>query len=324
MKIDKAFATLIFYFFKISGFAPLSFKSVPKSNNNYDRQFTISKTSMIYNLFFVISMLSLSLSMDVDVKYYKIEPCWELIVYMGKQTYFILTSITILLLYVFKREKIVLLANKMKIQEDRTIVKNRIALTKIAKIFIPCQLFHCFIFLLWQFRKKFSQIYLLRECFSYHVNCVLLMQYSMVLILLKQYFVNVNREISLIFTKKSSSNDEIRSIFQSIVINKKLSKLRNRHLLLRELSSEISNFYSLPMLFNSINVIMIIIVNVFYSLEVLIQKKYDSDNADVVFCLLYAGLYTILFIILTKNVSATINEVNYVFYNNIFNTNISE
>ncbi|XP_014211420.1 uncharacterized protein LOC106641499 [Copidosoma floridanum] len=310
-------AKLALYLFKLSGVATVNCKIEATSDNKNIKhwKFTTSTYSIIYNTFLICTIVALSsiifhqeLKLNLKLDHFKVT-----VLYMTEHVRFALASIITLLIYSFNQKKIIkvlssandirYLANAMNEPNGEILsVKNATTL------FLIYALFCCLIFTTWPFRSAAQICYLVREFVCYSINCSLLIQYSIILLLLRQYFQFVNNSLSDMVEEARLKVTIARKGSNTMEAKKKLSDLRLLHSSLRQVSREVSSFYSLPMLLNSINIFFIVIFNIFYALEVSILTKYDSAVYDIIYSVLHVILYVILLIVLTTNVSNTMSE----------------
>ena len=316
----------VFYFFKVVGLATI--KIDLESNEKKfvrDLQFTHSRCGIVYNL--LLSCLIIVLNCFSIYFGYKVNfmsrGAFEITINIIETIFTIFTSIFILTVNCIQQEKIIDIANRMKILTCLSMSLNR-------KLCYKKTLFSCNIKRIWIINITTTLLVLLtssvinKEIRIYHIAiypCFLIIsltiiQYSIILKLLNELFKILNASFFYI-ASVSVSPEEIFSTQTSdknfndlLVIADALPDLQDAYLSLCKLSTDLSNFYSLISLFCISNIfVTLILFSYFIAIPMVNGIMSLALITGYIHSLFYVLHFITLLVILTKCVQAVTLEV---------------
>lgn len=286
----------IFYWFKILGMATVSYDCT-WSREKIVRTlvFKSSHTSIIYNIllifflisinFFFISKLEEDESNDDRIKFVV-----AVILYM-----FAIGPSIISIIFVFQHAKMASIANKINKLRELTIEQN-IMKKNLFSIFFPNFIISISGTFLLQPRDNTDPIVVtgLNIFFIYFV----LIQYTLILRIIKNFYVFVNDTLHEVSFKKYAWT------FESLDLNGKIDKLIHLNSSLYEISLDVSSFYSAPMLWIILNIFIILVINIYvFVTQTLDTKIFDAATAFEI----YLNILSLTTLVI--NVTNTITEV---------------
>lgn len=307
---------LNFLFFKMLGIATVKFKlSWIDRNKKWRWTFTCSKFDNLYNIFLIILMIIMN---TVGIRYMiKTD-------YLGrfKQDKFTIASfdtliafsvIFILTIYCIRQKKILSILNKISIlrelsmenMENSIYYKNS-SFSKISVLSLGHVLITFLILIMLDKKEIHLAVYAISFNFCIFIIDIVLIQYSIILKLIKHFYQIINENL-LYLTKGCVWPLDIQIIYVS-KLGMKLDHLMQLHHLVTELSQEISEFYSLPMLLCTFNIFIDLLVCSYTVIKELIFSN-SMLIANNVLNITHIYFNIISFSTLTINVTETIQEV---------------
>lgn len=291
---------LLCYYFKLFGNGPIGFKFV-KNSKDSRLVFHYSKIGVLHN---VIS--SAVLSIVVFLYYYD---GFELI--LGFLNYeLIITafgSVLILLIFSYKSRDLISITDQINMITSQKLIGETIVINNAFIIIFTLAIDILINYYRWNyfsthlsFSKNFVRILVKFWCKSV-INSVLL-QFSVLLHLIKKYIESINNNIVDVL---KHNNRLLHTRYINILsIRLKFHKLMESHGILCDLSQEISNYYSLQLLFCIAIIFTCATKNLYIFLKHLILlNEFNRPGFFQNFILIFS-----LFL-LTTRVTAVLNEV---------------
>lgn len=315
-----------FYLFKIFGIATISLKII-----KLDRLqalyllFNTSKIGFVINLILIFIIISSNLDSisnifredDLDGKL--------LVKVITTIPYFsyLLCVIFILLKYSVQQKQITILTNKInqvKMMTQKMSQSSTVTTAYSYTVQVVCfGNFLLFLFYLLQVNSyetsmtmKFFIIGFGASLFIVHL---MILQYSLILEIMKNYFGFINESFSDIFKRYFSFHEDNNTYFNRV--KSKIDDLITLHDNLIEICEETSKFYSLPMLWSAFNIFYILIAILFQDILASIQSSIGLQFGILHCCLIYFSLSSL--IILTALASYTMIEVRHTCFINGYN-----
>lgn len=308
-KYDAMFAKFMFYFFKILGIFTVSYHWVwTRKTNSWNLLFKFSCIGIIYNgffIFFIVSMSIIYVYFDFGIKFFKHTKqesfIFFLMTYLSRFNF-----ILILLVFTFQPSKIVSIANK--INELVSLVPKAFDLNK--KLFI----IYIGNFIVVHFLQTVL-IYLtskkvILDQLKVFIIYALYIQYTWILKIIEGFykFINKNLQAWLLKHSKVFLDDEV--VYSEIP---KINELMFLHSFLYDLSQELSNFYSLPMILAIFNMFMYQLWSAFnFSKRLFIFDDLTYSSFLIISIFIYQGILSLVILVIT--VSNTVKEVNMMNY----------
>lgn len=301
-----------FYYFKIFCTATMTFEIVVAQKNLRNWHFKYSKIGLFYNIFYSIASIILhyfgiKFLYENDAQYKRIK--FDRIFDSIQDVLNLTTSIIISLTFCFYQNKIVtLLNNIMAIRKslsnnnnsanDKKVMKSIVQVFTVA-IFMWSALICTVIVYGFRYVPFFLDVYS-----SKIVVSTLLVQYTTALIVIEECYSTMNNRFASLSTMRlNKCQGKIR----------KIAQLRKVHLMLTKVTTELSSFYSRPMLFCVFNTFSELICASYFLIKpIFINNSFLPVNRAL-HCFLYGTLYMSTMIFLTKYATAVINEVVKIF-----------
>lgn len=306
----------IFYFFKLSGTATMSFKTTwIETKNMWQWTFKQSYCGIVYNVLLIIFIAALysSTSLFAYSINYNRKHQFEKVMCVIVDGWAVLTAIFILVSLCFQQKNAIKLAEKInKIREFSQSVDGRVSnkryyiMTLNLKILSKNILILLFLTCI-SIDKIIFSVYLCILSICVMIINASFMQYSTILELIRHFyeFINKNlRGISEIDTVKSINISCSRYIYLQV----KLDRLLHMYSLVTELSQDISAFYSQVMMMCSIYVFLSTVFNAYFFVKPVLEQNLVVHIDDFV-SLLYITFQGSSLIVLTIAVDSTIDEV---------------
>lgn len=313
IEISKTtFFKLLFCSFKVFGIATMSFcETFDKNNAQYRCWFAYSKIGMIYNLCLLAYVIVSNYFSIMYLYNYEVPNAskFDKILDESEDIWTLLTVIVIWLTFIIQQDKITLIINEIRqIRESTRILRarnNEIDVKEVALIFLVIGIIWC---------TKVSTISMYGYKYVLSVLCVnfcnfsmtsTMLQYSFILIILKQIFNFINDDFSEAFKDLISLRIENRDClkFSNFI------QIQRLYVRSTEISQEISNFYALPILMCIANIFYACISSSYYIAQPIVLRKSWLPFRYFIHLLSYGMLHLALLIILTRSVTATITEV---------------
>lgn len=310
-KVIVFFARFFFYFFKFIGLAPMSLKLTSGvGNKSGDWKFNYSKIDILYNVFFSIMFITLEFFGITYAFYdnYRGDYGPEVILFVICDTSIACSVVIILLKFCTLQNKVVVLTSKInrvhKILESEgvNISENLTKLSHIVVISFGNIIIFIIISVLPFDYGIPMVVYNIAYDFAIFINISLMLQYSMVLKMLKNLFLLVDESFNkisgrVVLSREFLSNRSIRLI-----------KLMESYDLLIDISHDVSKFYSLPMLlgiFNSFISVITLLLSITKRkiLENNHMNKFDVTNS----CNAYLNFISVLTLVI--NVTNAVEAV---------------
>lgn len=298
--IDTFCQKFVFYFFKAIGLATVSYSHVwSDTKKSWILVFKHSRIGIIYNIALIICLIPLDV-INVILIYKEdifLQNHQEILVFTLYGFLFSFGNVFTLIVFIFQHDKMTSIANKIyKLREltnENDLTKNKFfsilfvnSLISFIMVNLPSVLF-----------QKVILIYCMALSFNISVTFYLLIQYILVLELIKGFFKSINDTL----------NDES---FQTAELNLslRLEKLMFLYTCVCDVSQEISDFYSLPLIWALLNIFYILLwtaYNVIQSLFIF------NQSPDVYFFYNLNYIYLCIFLLpaFVVNVTETIKEV---------------
>ncbi|NP_001177460.1 gustatory receptor 43 [Nasonia vitripennis] len=309
------FTTCLFYYFKVLGIAPISLyiKSTKKSASQCV-VFTRSNRALVYDVVLILNLvtaniykilyLCLRVSSTKIITIEAVTNCLEDFVTC-------LSAVFILIIICFSREKLSAMVNaisgltecldgfgvenpkkhKLQLEIGMIILVN---ITTWILVFVTTAV------------AEFS--YLLYDTIMYSnviVVNALLIQYGVVLKLLRHNFKMLNENLLVISQEVPI---KIQSPVESNRRVERLSQLRKLHASMCKVSRDVSNYYSYPALACVVCVFYTLIYTCYYLTRPIVLYDQNLRGDMFVMSLVYGLLLVFSVVILTKSVTATIDE----------------
>lgn len=308
------FIKCIYYTFKILGVSTMSLDS--RHLGNKLSPFKPSRCGILYNIILmiiVIILASLCYTALTDTTYpgrINLDSFVDIV----QGAFTILTCEIILLTFSIQQGKTITIAENLLSVVKR--LSNTIdgekddklnVISKNLGMIFSINTFVWFLFVLTAPRGSLDIIlYDLVVVLCYFIIACMLIEYSVAVKLLKHFFEVINDTL-INFTEKRHKAPNANYIFQRV---QKLYHLRKLYSLLSDLSREISDFYSQPMLLCTVHIFMTLILTSYYCTKPLFTVIYGTVTFVSYFnCFLHALLNVTPLVILTKCISNTIAEV---------------
>lgn len=294
---------LIFYFFKFSGIAVLSYDRVWLSERNSWR--LLFKSSWIdksYNLLSILFLIPLNIYVlsVVHKNEYIQSTDAEVSIFLVVISVLEINNVLTLLVFTFQSEKMVLIANKLLKLKELT-AENYEENNNSGKTFFGT-IFGSILggVLLYLQNHKILLIYTLITQFNILITYFILIQYAFALKIVRTYYKFINDTLRDIFLKQTvwtlkNFEDHLRIDF-----------LTHLQTCLYDVSQDISDFYSLPMIWTILNIFVILFTFIyFFTIQLFALNKFQSR------ALLEIFLSSFILMTLVFNVTNTIKEVSW-------------
>lgn len=322
-----------FYFFKLFGIATFNF--VLEWNNQIKSiqwRFIGSKIDIFYNSFLVCSLFVMSLNgykMMFNTNYLGRLEQDKLIVSVF-DIIIAFSMLFILVIYCTWQQEIAKMANKFhnlqqllfkNDQRTRTAKTISLKLTTFLSFGI---IFLFFISFLWSLKFKIQVIlYILAFNIYLSVMNSVLVQYCLVLKLLKAFFENINNRLQYIL-KKLTVCCEL-EIQQNETLQFELEHNMKLYRLISDLSQKTSNFYSLPMFGCTLIIFIDLLISCYITIKLFIETK-TINISENLFDFIHIYLHVSSLSVFTIYVTNTINEVRFFaffFYYEFYNFSLN-
>lgn len=320
----------VLYFFKVAGIATLKFEIKLVKNNEHEEKYILlfkhSKIGIFYNILLISSMIFFTI-----FTLYR-----DIIISTNRQLkddidtgYMILISsncVFIWLKFTFQQGKTIALAYDIHRVRNLSIINKNVIDTQSNSLLKSMALiifvnFTLYLLFLATTTGDINDVFLFTFVYVslYISNFVLhslLIQYSFIVMLFKQLFEDINNGL-LDFSKQIDVNilriKRVRNIGNQMTINR-LEQMRNSYSSLSKVSKDLSDFYSLPMLFCVFcNFIALIRAGFNLALPLVNRTGVLSVNDYIRF--FYYIIHNVAsLVVLTKSVTATVDEVMIAFY----------
>lgn len=298
----------IFYYFKLCGVAPVNLKIQSIDDTKVNRwTFSNSWIGILYNLFLIVSIFlwNLLTGMLKPSNRCGFDNCrFEVTIYTAVNLYSIVNTACITLTFCFKRKETLILFNK--INDVRETIKNNDN-TKL-----NCNaLVYKIVTLLIVSVTPWIALFVSTFCYEFAIMLIplslcLLIQNTLML----QYCVNLNIIEDLFLVLNRNLSDSLKNSSESTRVNDgKLAKLWEWHSLLSKLSCDLSRFYSLPMLFNTMSEFFMTTTSIYYIVKPIVYQGTILTTLDYFNSIAYVLSCLCLMILLTTSVASVIDEV---------------
>lgn len=303
---DVFFFKFIFYFFKIFGTLPISYDYEWKSENESRiLLFKISKVGVGYNIVLIFFLLFSNIFQLYFIYYlnyfFYTEKIESLVI--GTMSYLrVFFIVVILSVFVFQHSKMVLIAkkiNELRIMATQQLsIKIKVVSISIGNLAIAFTLKIILIYYI----LKTVPIETLIELIVY----VLFIQYIFVLKIIQSFYKHINDTLQKLFLKQSGS------AFENLSLALKINKLMSIYSSSCDLSQELSNFYSLPMMFATLNTYIHLLRSSYSFIKRVFISTIPNDSFILKNSISFINLYITILLIteLVINVTHTITEVN--------------
>lgn len=298
---DKFFLKFLFYFFKIFGILTISYDFVWK-NDTKSRSlvFKFSRIGIVYNIILTTFLIVLDgynffvLKPKVN---YMVETKQEILLNDIGALLRVLGTVFILIIFSFKHSKMVSIANKINLVRslsEKPVITEKKLFGFYVGNFIAVFLI---LFTINYYIYKVVTIHLIRI----FIVSSLLVQYTFVLKMIKDFYKFINDSLQELLLKRSCWN------LDDIKLGLKIDKLMYMYSCLCNLSQELSDFYSLPMIFATFHLYLYLLSRSYYYIKSAFISGSYLKNWKIFFDVY---LVTLSLTILVVNVTNTIKEVN--------------
>lgn len=304
--IDKLVFNFSFYYFKIFGSGPISFKSTNGSrNNNVQWIFNHSKDGILYNIIILTMLLSVRCILLYQSHSTGMNKWLNNVIFFS---YFCI--VLVLLKFFIERRKFDSIMDKLNFihQYDKKLVKKAV----MKNVFTTMILLTIDLLALSYYHTKYSSIFVtigvfLSILWVHQILFSVFIQFSFFLDLIENCMKSINNEMINMLKCNNNILYNIQSSTNSRVIVK-LHQCVNMYSFLCDLSQELSSYYSFPLLMCVTVIFTRLLTFSYVFLQALIIKNSFQQrfliSVSIVICLLF---------LITKRVTAIQNEV-YIFF----------
>lgn len=310
----------LFYYFKTCGLAPLNFNlQAINSAKVYRWTFSCSWKNTVCNLILVVCISIWSYSTMSDIYYTKKRLGFDDSVYAIVDTYGIVSTICIILIFNLQQTRLSSLFNKINnTREIIKIVEN--SNTQHKTLFNKIMILMCINVLAWLFLLSTILMYDIEIMLSFlaptictYVRNAFILQYCISLKIIEDLFNVLNENLSDLSKYFCSSLEDPSN--NTIVIDSELSRLWEWYSLLSKLTQDVADFYSLPMLFIIICEFLMSIVITYYLSKPIIFGYSELDNLDYANSFAFFFIHVYPVILLATSASGAISKVRNFEYN---------
>lgn len=301
-KFEIFCAKFLFYFFKVFGSATISYYHVWISEKkSWILVFKKSLIGISYNIVLIVFSIPANIISVIVFSKHKIfaQSPQEILLFTFYGILFGFGNVFTLIVFVFQQAKMASIANKIyKLRELRS--DNNSTKNKFFSILLINFLFSFgATILLSLFSRKISIIHAIVLNLNIFVVFFLFIQYVIVLKIIRGFFKFINDTL----------NNEL---FSQSKLNLKLTleKLMHSYSCVCDISQEISDFYSLPLIWAILNMFILLLWTTYN----LIKKFFiynQKPDLLIFFDLMYIHLAAVLLSTFVINVTETIKEVFY-------------
>ncbi|XP_031786111.1 gustatory receptor 18 isoform X1 [Nasonia vitripennis] len=317
-KCDDLFLKCLFYVLKFLGVAPMAIDNSPAPEKDSPRyvRFVASKLGVFYNG--IIACLTVYPSY-MTVRYltsseYTKNIELEKVIDEAQSTFAMITSTFIIVNICVRQKRAAILANQLSsihsVIMDLAIdvgddVRRNTIISYIKKI-VFVNLVTTIVWVASTPPEEYQYLsYFIVMSFYNIIIHAMLLQYSLVLKLLQQLYRSVNADLSSLLKKSSSISDDN----NCHLMLKRLKHLRQIHATLCQISQDVSNFYSLPMLFCVTHVFLTQIIYCYYVVMTLIVWNINEKPILVILnCVTLVTLLAVSMTILVRDAGVTAVE----------------
>lgn len=290
---DLSIVRLLYYIFKCVGLAPIT--------HNTKSSFSTSTSTLLYNLFFAsyvfaINGYSIKLAI-VDSPALKFDRTVDCI-YMSTIA---LTSVIIIAMYSFHRDKCANIANTMKALLELPTFNEKVILSKVVRetCLLPFFTWSSLILIL-----PTVSFYVVLYFYNSSFTCLAIvngamMQYSLLFNFIKRLFEIVNENLALRKNQFATSEYWM-----------KFSRMEEFHTTLSEVCEELDDFYSRPMLLCVFCTFLTLIFTSYYVVKFLSFTKNGYDVISMLSCLFQTIHALVAICVLVGSASSVVKEVN--------------
>ncbi|NP_001177445.1 gustatory receptor 25 [Nasonia vitripennis] len=269
----------IFYYFKLVGLSCVSFSS----KSRLDICFLTSKLGALYNVILALLITCFNyyvVLIVVKVSFGSLH--FDRAIDFGRVCLAVISSVFILITYCFKRKKATIILNRINTIAELSVnlrsngKSGHDGLCKPAKrIFFVFLVTWLVLIAVTPKLKFYALLYFAAQYSCEMVIMCMLVQYSMLLSILKQLFETINAR----FTISSEANFQVRRFSQhrsnefglEVKLNR-FSYLRELHLSLCEVAEDLSQFYSQSLLFCIAYVFSSLVLYAYFFVKIVTQK----------------------------------------------------
>lgn len=299
---DTLLATFIYNYFKIIGLAPMTY--IPK------KSFRPSKHGAIYNMFLMIGIFSISYcAIDICLSG-NIYPEFDLIVYTAQKIISGLICLFLVFVPIHCQKNNVIVLYRLKALNDLLTNKDRLTITTVLKencllnLLTWLPLLEALPITIISLMNRFETASLIFDAYvCWLIVAGNVVQYSLVLVMIKRLFKLVNDQLIEVRSFKRCSY---------IYIRDQLSRLKKLHSELVKISEDIDELYSKSMLMCIFYIFSTVTVAAYYVVKplVLIHRLNQLPSAIALNCILVVHGMAIIYL-LASTATAVIKEVNF-------------
>lgn len=309
--IKSLFLKYSFYYFKISGAAPIAFHVKLSQNMNVKQcTFTHSTSGIMYNLLFICVIIL----WNSTAQYFSSNSAYvnDPTIFVFVDLFQIITSIFALVMFIIKNNQQSELFNKMSQMKD--ITRRHFSNSNFG---LPIK--HILLIIggnvLWLTHViVISFIYCRNTAFYYNgiklvgfVQNGIIFEYCVLLLLLKSMFKSMN-DHTFELSERTCINSEL--LYSNEVANGKILAMRDFHLKLSDLCQDISEFYSLNTLMIIAHQFLAVTAGTYYVVRPLFVERLSMNVFYLFdeFFWIFPHFYNLIF--LTNLATSIVDEVN--------------
>lgn len=305
---DILFVKLMFYFFKLFGILTISYDNAWKrETESQSFLFKFSWTGTLYSVILIILLLFFNINriyIIINGAFYSV----------SEQEYFVLNLLThiirifnmiILSIFVFQPAKVASIANNIY-ESRRLAAEQYFTKKKILSVYAGNIILSCILRITLNIYLKDDTLYILT--FTDFTAHVLFLQYTFLLMILESYYKFINDSLRKSFLKGSNWTLEDHNL------NLRIDKLINLNSCLYKASIKFSKFYSMSMIFATLNFYVYLLGNAHKLIkELFITNDYAILNNLISFVNFYLSF--LLLAVLVTSVTNTMREVMFHLFN---------
>lgn len=253
---------LMFYIFKIFGLAPISYDCVwIREKNSWSFNYKFSWYGIIYNV--ALISLSAPASFIIIFLVHKsgifARSKGENYVFTAFFSLYAVTTILTLIVFVLQHDKMTMIANE--ISKLRQLVTYKCRKRKFLIIFVGNFITALVMFVYSSFYSKRGPIFAVSYEFPGFLVYFLLIQYTLILDVVKNFYQYINSKLLEVLLRKS-----VKTVCDHN-LELEIDDLIYLNSCLYSLSKDISDFYRLPMIWTTLDLFIILLLGILVNVE---------------------------------------------------------
>lgn len=315
---------IIFHFFKVLGLATVKLNTSTAHKKNVQIFFSHSRIDVIYNTFLVLLSFTLNyFSSEKMHKLYKLANMTSYEIIIDKIRLVLANTCVLVSLVTFcfrQREATEILNNIVNIKKtlkvfNQEIFKKSLCIhSKMLQLGIASTFTWCLSNISILFYTNELAICFIAKYIVDLINYYVIIEYALVLLLIGQLFKTINDNIHQTFYVNKLPNHQF--IHQNEMTPKNIEDIRDRfselhelHLSVYKISTNVSDFYALPMLFCLSHAFISLLSYSYYFVRPIVFGLQTLTTLLYVHSFFRLIHLSVLFLILTKCATAVIVEV---------------